>query len=129
MRDGCGVETLLWHDICRRTGNRVTCRDWFQLTLKEGLTVFRVHPHFFTDCSSYANILSQDQEFSSDMNCRSVCRVKAVQFLRDCQFDEGDVPCQHARSPAANIATVQTEARWRIPFDPILTSRWRIFTL
>jgi hypothetical protein len=33
----------------------------------------------------------QDQEFSSDMNSRSVCRVKAVQFLRDCQFDEGDV--------------------------------------
>ncbi len=52
------------------TGNRVTCRDWFQLSLKEGLTVFR------------------DQEFSRDMNSREVKRIMDVKALRNGQFPE-----------------------------------------
>ena len=52
------------------TGNRVTCRDWFQLSLKEGLTVFR------------------DQEFSADMRSRAVKRIGDVQKLRSIQFAE-----------------------------------------
>ncbi|MQL77480.1 hypothetical protein Taro_009887, partial [Colocasia esculenta] len=53
------------------TGNRVTCRDWFQLSLKEGLTVFR------------------DQEFSSDMGSRTVKRIADVSRLRNYQFPQG----------------------------------------
>lgn len=52
------------------TGNRVTCRDWFQLTLKEGLTVYR------------------DHEFSSDMNSRASRRIDDVMLLRSAQFTE-----------------------------------------
>lgn len=59
------------------TGNRVTCQDWFQLTLKEGLTVFR------------------DQEFSSDLNNRGVKRVNDVIRLRAAQFAEDSSPMAH----------------------------------
>jgi aminopeptidase N len=51
-----------------RSGNRVTCRDWFQLTLKEGLTVFR------------------DQHFSSDMTSEAVKRIEDVRIMRSAQF-------------------------------------------
>ena len=63
------------------TGNRVTCRDWFQLSLKEGLTVFR------------------DQEFSSDMGSRAVERIAAVEFLRTHQFPEDAGPMAHPVRP------------------------------
>ena len=67
------------------TGNRVTCRDWFQLTLKEGLTVFR------------------DQEFSADMNSRALKRIQEVNFLRDQQFAEDAGPMAHAIQPRSYL--------------------------
>ncbi|KAF0898438.1 hypothetical protein E2562_007274 [Oryza meyeriana var. granulata] len=67
------------------TGNRVTCRDWFQLTLKEGLTVFR------------------DQEFSSDLGCRTVKRIADVSKLRTYQFPQDASPMAHPIRPHAYI--------------------------
>ncbi|XVF78889.1 hypothetical protein PTKIN_Ptkin14bG0173900 [Pterospermum kingtungense] len=67
------------------TGNRVTCRDWFQLSLKEGLTVFR------------------DQEFSSDMGSRTVQRIADVSRLRNYQFPEDAGPMAHAVRPHSYI--------------------------
>lgn len=70
-RDLQNIESIVAHEYFHNwTGNRVTCRDWFQLTLKEGLTVFR------------------DQEFSGDMNNRGVKRIEDVSFLRSIQFAE-----------------------------------------
>jgi aminopeptidase N len=63
------------------TGNRVTCRDWFQLSLKEGLTVFR------------------DQEFSSDQGSRAVERIGAVEYLRREQYAEDAGPMSHPVRP------------------------------
>lgn len=63
------------------TGDRVTCRDWFQLSLKEGLTVFR------------------DQEFSSDLGCRPIERIKAVNVIRGPQFAEDAGPMAHPIRP------------------------------
>ena len=63
------------------TGNRVTCRDWFQLTLKEGLTVYR------------------DQRFSSDMNSAAVKRIDTVRSLRANQFREDAGPMSHPIRP------------------------------
>ncbi len=72
------VERIVAHEYFHNwTGNRVTCRDWFQLTLKEGLTVLR------------------DQEFSSDYHTRSVQRIDDVSFLRTVQFDEDAGPNAH----------------------------------
>ncbi|KMZ62853.1 Puromycin-sensitive aminopeptidase [Zostera marina] len=67
------------------TGNRVTCRDWFQLSLKEGLTVFR------------------DQEFSSDMGSRTVKRIADVSYLRNTQFSEDAGPMSHPVRPHSYI--------------------------
>ncbi|KAG2250349.1 hypothetical protein Bca52824_080485 [Brassica carinata] len=67
------------------TGNRVTCRDWFQLSLKEGLTVFR------------------DQEFSSDMGSRTVKRIADVSTLRIYQFPQDAGPMAHPVRPHSYI--------------------------
>ncbi|GFZ06889.1 peptidase M1 family protein [Actinidia rufa] len=67
------------------TGNRVTCRDWFQLSLKEGLTVFR------------------DQEFSSDMGSRTVKRITDVSRLRNYQFPQDAGPMAHPVRPHSYI--------------------------
>jgi aminopeptidase N len=67
------------------TGNRVTCRDWFQLTLKEGLTVFR------------------DQEFSSDLGCHTVKRIADVSKLRIYQFPQDAGPMAHPIRPHSYI--------------------------
>ncbi len=76
------VEGVIAHEYFHNwTGNRVTCRDWFQLSLKEGLTVFR------------------DQEFSSDMNSRSLQRIDDVQHLRKMQFPEDAGPLAHPIRP------------------------------
>lgn len=78
-----GIESVIGHEYFHNwTGNRITCRDWFQLTLKEGLTVFR------------------DQEFSADMNSRSVERISSVQALRAAQFSEDAGPTSHPIKPA-----------------------------
>ncbi|MEN8143301.1 MAG: aminopeptidase N, partial [Thermodesulfobacteriota bacterium] len=73
------IEAVIAHEYFHNwTGNRVTCRDWFQLSLKEGLTVFR------------------DQEFSADMTSRPVKRINDVRLLRSRQFPEDSGPMAHA---------------------------------
>ncbi len=80
--DYIGIEGVVGHEYFHNwTGNRVTCRDWFQLSLKEGLTVFR------------------DQEFSSDMNSRAVQRIDDVQLLKNHQFREDAGPTAHPVRP------------------------------
>ena len=80
------IEGVIGHEYFHNwTGNRVTCRDWFQLTLKEGLTVFR------------------DQEFSSDMNSRAVKRIEDVSMLRSRQFVEDAGPMAHPIRPDSYI--------------------------
>ena len=77
-----GVEGVVGHEYFHNwTGNRITCRDWFQLSLKEGLTVFR------------------DQEFSADMNSRAVKRIEDVRGLRAHQFPEDAGPFAHPVRP------------------------------
>ncbi|MCA1777840.1 MAG: aminopeptidase N [Xanthomonadaceae bacterium] len=77
-----GIEAVIAHEYFHNwTGNRVTCRDWFQLTLKEGLTVFR------------------DQEFSADMQTRSVKRISDVRDLMARQFAEDKGPMAHPVRP------------------------------
>jgi aminopeptidase N len=81
------VEGVIAHEYFHNwTGNRVTCRDWFQLTLKEGLTVFR------------------DQEFSGDMNSKPVNRIENVQALRARQFAEDAGPMSHPIRPDSYIS-------------------------
>jgi aminopeptidase N len=81
-----GIEAVVAHEYFHNwTGNRVTCRDWFQLTLKEGLTVFR------------------DQEFSSDMNSRTVERIQNVRRLREAQFTEDAGPMAHPIRPESYV--------------------------
>ncbi|MCI4643932.1 MAG: aminopeptidase N [Hyphomonadaceae bacterium] len=76
------IESIVAHEYFHNwTGNRITCRDWFQLCLKEGLTVFR------------------DQEFSADMRARPVQRIKDVIRLRTRQFAEDGGPLAHAVRP------------------------------
>ncbi len=81
-QDYLGIEGVIAHEYFHNwTGNRVTCRDWFQLSLKEGLTVFR------------------DQEFSADMNSRSVQRIDDVRLLKNFQFKEDEGPMAHSVRP------------------------------
>eukprot|EP00438_Fugacium_kawagutii_P027524 Skav213239 [mRNA] locus=scaffold5440:48492:50768:+ [translate_table: standard] len=76
------IEGVIGHEYFHNwTGNRVTCRDWFQLTLKEGLTVYR------------------DQEFSSDMGSRARKRIEDVRLLRAAQFPEDNGPMSHPIRP------------------------------
>jgi aminopeptidase N len=76
------IESIVAHEYFHNwTGNRITCRDWFQLCLKEGLTVFR------------------DQNFSADMRSRAVQRIKDVIRLRARQFSEDAGPLAHAVRP------------------------------
>ncbi|WP_281223218.1 aminopeptidase N [Photobacterium sanguinicancri] len=77
-----GIEAVIGHEYFHNwTGNRVTCRDWFQLSLKEGLTVFR------------------DQEFSSDLGSRAVNRINNVRIVRGPQFAEDRGPMSHPIRP------------------------------
>lgn len=81
-----GIEGVIGHEYFHNwTGNRVTCRDWFQITLKEGLTVFR------------------DQEFTADMTSRGVARLDAINVIRDRQFLEDSGPLAHPIRPASYI--------------------------
>lgn len=84
--DFLGIETVVAHEYFHNwTGNRVTCRDWFQLSLKEGLTVFR------------------DQQFSADMNSAPVKRIQDVTRLRQVQFAEDAGPTAHPVRPESYI--------------------------
>jgi len=79
-----GIESVIGHEYFHNwTGNRITCRDWFQLSLKEGLTVFR------------------DQEFSADVGSRAVNRIDAVKVIRSHQFAEDAGPMSHPIRPNA----------------------------
>ncbi|ADP12149.1 aminopeptidase N [Erwinia sp. Ejp617] len=81
-KDYLGIEAVIGHEYFHNwTGNRVTCRDWFQLSLKEGLTVFR------------------DQEFSSDLGSRAVNRIDNVRKMRGLQFAEDASPMAHPIRP------------------------------
>ena len=76
------VLSVIGHEYFHNwTGDRVTLRDWFQLSLKEGLTVFR------------------DQEFSSDLGCRAIERLKAIRVIRGPQFAEDSGPMAHPVRP------------------------------
>ena len=80
--DFAGIEAVVGHEYFHNwSGNRVTCRDWFQLSLKEGFTVFR------------------DQEFSSDVGSRAVRRIEEVRRLRSLQFPEDAGPTAHPVRP------------------------------
>jgi aminopeptidase N len=82
--DYANIEAIIAHEYFHNwTGNRITCRDWFQLCLKEGLTVFR------------------DQEFTSDMRSRPVKRIQDVRNLRSIQFAEDAGPLAHPVRPNA----------------------------
>ncbi len=81
-KDYLGIEAVIGHEYFHNwTGNRVTCRDWFQLSLKEGLTVFR------------------DQEFSSDLGSRPANRIDNVRVMRGAQFAEDASPMSHPIRP------------------------------
>jgi aminopeptidase N len=76
------IREVIGHEYFHNwTGNRVTCRDWFQLSLKEGLTVFR------------------DQNFSADLGSRAVKRIQDVRSLRAAQFLEDGGPMAHPVRP------------------------------
>ncbi len=80
------IEAVIGHEYFHNwTGNRVTCRDWFQLSLKEGLTVFR------------------DQQFSGDMMSRSIQRINDVRMLRTHQFREDAGPMAHPVRPQSYL--------------------------
>ncbi len=82
--DYLAIDRVIAHEYFHNwTGNRVTCRDWFQLSLKEGLTVFR------------------DQEFGADMYSRAVERIREVRGLRGGQFPEDAGPMAHPVRPAS----------------------------
>ena len=88
--DFAAVESVVGHEYFHNwTGNRITCRDWFQLSLKEGLTVFR------------------DQEFSMDMmasaSARAVSRIRNVRQLRQVQFPEDAGPMSHPVRPDSYV--------------------------
>ena len=82
--DFANVEMVIGHEYFHNwTGNRVTCRDWFQLSLKEGLTVFR------------------EQQFSADMGSRGVKRIRDARLIRDRQFKEDGGPDAHPVRPGS----------------------------
>jgi len=82
--DYIAIEAVIGHEYFHNwTGDRVTCRDWFQLSLKEGLTVFR------------------DQEFTADLHSRAVKRIEDVRLLRTHQFAEDAGPMAHPIRPAS----------------------------
>jgi len=81
-----GIESVVGHEYFHNwTGDRVTCRDWFQLSLKEGLTVFR------------------DQEFTADTSSRAIKRINDVTALRNLQFPEDAGPMAHPVRPASYV--------------------------
>jgi aminopeptidase N len=112
--DFARIEGVVAHEYFHNwTGNRVTCRDWFQLTLKEGLTVFRDQVRrtvlfcpvaqclYFAARLTRAPVLSQ--EFSSDMNSRPVKRIEDVSRLRTAQFVEDAGAMAHPIRPDSYI--------------------------
>ena len=86
-KDFMGIQSVIAHEYFHNwTGNRITCQSWFELTLKEGLTVFR------------------DQQFSADMNSKEVARINDVKMLRQRQFVEDASPTAHPIQPKSYIS-------------------------
>jgi len=84
--DFYNIQSIIGHEYFHNwSGNRITCRDWFQLSLKEGFTVFR------------------DQEFSADLNSRAVKRIDDVNVLRNHQFAQDSGPLAHPIRPEQYI--------------------------
>jgi len=84
--DYLNIENVVAHEYFHNwTGNRITCRDWFQLTLKEGLTTFR------------------DQLFTEDMTCRAIKRIEEANIIRSLQFAEDAGPMAHPIQPKSYI--------------------------
>jgi aminopeptidase N len=84
--DYFNIEAVVAHEYFHNfTGDRITCRDWFQLTLKEGLTVYR------------------DQRFSADMHDANITRINDVEFMRNIQFAEDAGPLAHPIRPISYI--------------------------
>src|SRR3954467_2042605 len=84
--DYLAIDRVVAHEYCHNwTGNRVTCRDWFQLSLKEGLTVFR------------------DQEYGADTYSRAVTRIQEARALRAAQFPEDAGPMKHPVRPQSYV--------------------------
>src|SRR5688500_18755550 len=84
--DYLNIDRVVAHEYCHNwTGNRVTCRDWFQLSLKEGLTVFR------------------DQEYGADTYSRAPTRIQEVRSLRSTQFPEDAGPMKHPVRPQSYV--------------------------
>src|SRR5947209_15134955 len=84
--DYINIDRVVAHEYFHNwTGDRVTCRDWFQLSLKEGLTVFR------------------DQQFSADQGSPAVCRIGNVRTLRAAQFPEDAGPLAHPVQPQSYL--------------------------
>jgi len=84
--DYLNIDRVVAHEYFHNwTGNRVTCRDWFQLSLKEGLTVFR------------------DQEYGADTYSRAVTRIQEVRMLRAAQFPEDAGPMRHPVRPQSYV--------------------------
>ncbi len=84
--DFINIEAIIGHEYFHNwTGNRVTCKDWFQLSLKEGLTVFR------------------EQEFTADLHARSIKRIADVDIVRTYQFAEDAGPMSHPVRPESYI--------------------------
>lgn len=111
------VERIIAHEYFHNwTGNRITCRDWFQLTLKEGLTVFR------------------DQQFAADMHSAAVKRIQDVVHLREVQFAEDAGPLAHPIRPDSYAeinnfytATVYNKGAEviRMLYNTVGPERWR----
>lgn len=84
--DFFNIESIIGHEYFHNwTGNRITCRDWFQLSLKEGLTVFR------------------DQQFSAAMGSPTLCRIDAIKTIRTAQFAEDAGPMAHPIRPESVV--------------------------
>ncbi|MGK4781108.1 M1 family aminopeptidase, partial [Salmonella enterica] len=95
--DFANIESVVGHEYFHNwTGNRVTCRDWFQLSLKEGLTVFR-DQEFSADMAAQA--AAQAGNETAAASARAVKRIEDVRLLRQAQFPEDAGPMAHPVRP------------------------------
>ena len=104
------IDRVVAHEYFHNwTGNRVTCRDWFQLSLKEGLTVFR------------------DQEFGADLHSRDGAASRRCASLRAAQFPEDAGPMAHPVRPDHRLVELADD-RLRVPFGahkPYHSDKWK----
>ncbi len=112
-KDYIYIERVIWHEYFHNwTWDRVTCRDWFQLSLKEWLTVFR------------------DSEFSADMHSKSTKRIEDVRYLCNYQFREDASPMSHPIRPSffeeiSNFYTLTVYEKWAEVVRMYQTILWK----